>query len=299
MGCSLLFPQKHGFRRGIQAIPFEDRCYLEFFFRTLISQESGCYVLFGDKPAAMMVYEDRQDFKLLTLSRRPISGFSKEKLGLKVWQKYRHLFPLKDYAIVNTRAFTPSSSGAVFLINKKRLLTTLSQNFIEFQKSFPEFRTPKHLLDGMLDDATILHRVCFQHDVLLGIILGFGKDNAVLFAREMQLESFLFPQSFICGRYRENPLARPTPQPGFSSLEEELTAIQVKGGGIFDPHDETLVNWTLHFPLGFLVDTTKTDPKKLYVKYKQQRIRATRAYDKGNFLEITLRELTSGTGTFR
>jgi hypothetical protein len=53
------------------------------------------------------------------------------------------------------------------------------------------------------------------------------------------------------------------------------------------------MNWTLHFPLGFLVDTTKTDLKKLHAKYKQQRIQATRVYDKGNFLEITLRELTS------
>jgi len=296
LGCSLLFlcfHQKQKSRKGLLAIPFEDRFYLEMFFRALISEESGCYVLFGDKPAAMMVYEDRQDCQLLTLSRRPFSGFSKEKLGFKIWQKYRHLFPLRDYAIVNTRAFTPSSSEAVFLIHKERLLTILSQNFSEFQKRFPEFGTAKNLLDKMLGDASILHRVCFKHDMLLGIILGFGKDNAALFARAMQLESFLSPQSFICGHYRENPLTRPIPQLGFSSLEEELAAIQAKGDGIFDPNDEALMNWTLHFPLGFLVDTTKTDPKRLYAKYKQQRIIATRAYDKGNFLETTLRALTS------
>ncbi len=85
----------------------------------------------------------------------------------------------------------------------------------------------------------------------------------------------------------------PVPQSGFKTLEEELMAIQAKEDGIFDPNDEALMNWTLHFPLGFLVDTTKTDPKKLHTKYRQQRVQATRAYDKGNFLETTLRELTS------
>lgn len=251
-------------------------------------------MLFGDKPAAMMVYEDRQTFKLSPSSRRSFTGFSKERLGFKVWQKYQHLFPFKNYVIVNTRAFVPASSEAVFLIHKERLLATLNQNFTEFQKKFPEFKTPKCLLNAMTRDSSLLHQVCFEHDLLLGIILGFGRDNAALFEREMQIESFLFPQQFsVPERYMENSLTMLVPQSGFTTLEEELEAIQAKGDGVIDLNDEALINCTLHYPLGFLVDTTKTDLRKLRAKYKQQRIKATRPYDKGDFLETTLRELTS------
>lgn len=299
MGCSLLFFcvwQKKNVRKTLLAIPFEDRCYLELFFRKLISQEAGCYVLFGDKPAAMMVYEDRQTFKLVVSSRRSFIGFSKEKLGFKIWQKYRHLFPLKTYAIVNTRAFAPASSEAVFLIHKERLFTTLSQNFIEFQKRFPEFKTPKRLLDAMLEDSSVLHRVCFKNDLLLGIILGFGRDNAAIFEREMQLENFLFPRhSFVAEHYKEIPLARPIPQPGFITLEEELQAIHAKTDGVIDHDDEATVSWALHYPVGYVVDVMKTDLKQLRTKYRHQHIKATRAYDKGNFLETTLQELSSDT----
>lgn len=298
ISCSLFFfprelRQEQNLRQKLQTIPLEDRCCLEVFFRELISQENGCYVLFGDKPAAMMVYEDRQTFKLSTSLRRSLTGFSRGKLGFKVWKRYQHLFPFESYVIVNTRAFNPTSSEAVFLIHKERLLTTLSQNFTEFEKEFPEFKTPKCLLNAMIEDSSVLHQVCFKHDLLLGIILGFGKDNATLYEREREIENFLFPQRFfVSGYYIENPLIVLVPQSGFTTLEEELAAIQAQGDGVFDPNDEALMNWTLHFPLGFLVNTTKTDPKKLHAKYKQQRIKATRAYDKGNFLETTLRELT-------
>lgn len=128
---------------------------------------------------------------------------------------------------------------------------------------------------------------------MLGIILGFGKDHATLFERGTEIENFLFSQRLFVSKNIENPLTMPVPQSGFKTLEEEFIAIQAKGDGVFDPNDEALMNWTLHFPLGFLIDTTKTDPKKLHAKYKQQRIKATRAYDKGNFLETTLCELTT------
>jgi hypothetical protein len=298
VGCGLLFfftwvRKEQTLHQKLQTIPFEDRCYLEVFFRALISEESGCYVLFGDKPAAMMTYEDRKPLQLSLSSRGSWIGFSKRELGFKIWKKYQHLFPFSSYVIVNTRGLSPSSE-AVFLIHRQRLLTTLNQNFKEFQKIFPEFKTPKCLLDTMIEDSSILHRVCFESDFLLGVILGFGKDNAALFQREREIENFLFPQRLFVSRHDiETSLTTPVPLSGFGTLEEELTAVQAKGDGVFDPNDETLMNWTLHFPLGFLVDTTKTDPKKLCAQYKQQRIQATRAYDKGNFLETTLRELTS------
>jgi hypothetical protein len=299
IGCSLLFfprwvRQEQNLRQKLQTIPFEERCYLEVFFRTLISEEGGCYVLFGDKPAAMMVYEDRKTLQLSASLRGSLTSFSKEKLGFKAWQKYQHLFPFESYVIVNTRAFNTATSEAVFLIHKERLLMALSQNFTEFEKEFPEFKTPKCLLNAMIEDSSVLHQVCFEHVLLLGIILGFGKDNAMLFERERELENFLFPQQFfVPRRYIETPLTLLVPQSGFTTLEAELEAIKAKGDGVINPDDESVINWTLHYPLGFLVDTTKTDLRKLRAKCKQQRIKATRAYDKGDFLETTLRELTS------
>ena len=45
--------------RKLQSIPVEEKFFLEAFFRTLISVDNGSYVLFGDKPASLMTYEEK------------------------------------------------------------------------------------------------------------------------------------------------------------------------------------------------------------------------------------------------
>src|SRR6185436_5210246 len=93
---------------------------------------------------------------------------------------------------------------------------------------------------------------------------GFGKENAALFERKMQIETFLSPQRFHSLKSRFNQfLFRPIPQPGFSTLEEEPKVIEMKSEGTIENVDRPGISWHLHYPLGFLVDAEKTDLSKL------------------------------------
>jgi hypothetical protein len=179
--------------------------------------------------------------------------------------------------------------SAVFFIHKKRLLNILSKHFIDFQKKFPRFESANSLLQSMLVDSSILRQICNKHDLLLGIILGFGKENAALFERKMRIETFLSPPRFHSLTSCFNPpLFRPIPQPGFATLEEELKAMEMKSDGTIENVDHPGISWHLHYPLGFLVDTEKTDLYQLRTHLRRILVKANAAYSDGNFLFVTL-----------
>lgn len=235
-----------------------------------------------------MVYEENRSHNdLFSFSDFPCPiSFSPSKRGFEVWQKYQHLFPSKSHSIIKIESCFLKNMSAVFLIHKKRLLNVLNEHFIDFQKKFPQFESPNSLLQNMMTDPTILQKICSKYDLLLGIILGFGKENAALFERKMKIEQFLFPQKFHSLKLKL--LFRPLPHPGFSTLEEELKAIEMKSSGVIENVNQPGISWSLHHPLGFLVDTDKTNLRKLRTRLRRILVKANAAYNNGNFLFVTL-----------
>jgi hypothetical protein len=303
VSCSLfLLPlfifKKQNITRKLQSFTNEEKFFLEAFFRTLISTDNGSYVLFGDKPASLMVYREWQNYDVQPISRFPCgSDFSPERKGFEIWQKYQHLFPSKTYVFVKVGSCFSKRMTAVFFIHKERLLNILSKNFIDFQRVFPQFKSLRYLLNAILNDPSILRQICYKHDLLLGIILGFGKENSALFERKAEIEAFLFPQKFYSyesssSRFK-TPFLRLIPHSGFLTLKEELDAIEIKSDGVIEGVDGLGIGWNLHYPLGFLVDTEKTDLPQLRARLKQDLIKATAAYHKGNFLHVTLNQISN------
>jgi hypothetical protein len=298
VSCSflvLLLFNKQEITRKLHSLPAEEKFFLEAFFRTLISTDNGSYVLFGDKPASLMVYREWQSYDPHPISRFPSrTDFSPERKGFKIWQKYQHLFPSKSYIIVKITSCFSDHLAATFLIHKERLLKNLCQHFSDFQSAFPQFKSSECLLDALLTDPSILRQICSKHELLLGIILGFGKENAELFERKKEIDAFLSPQKFYSYEpYLKKPFLRPIPRPGFTTLQEELDAIEIKSDGVIEGVDTPGIEWGLHYPLGFLVDTEKTDLPQLRARLRQDLIKATSAYRKGNFLHVTLNELSN------
>lgn len=293
VGCGLsllIYQQKHDVVKLLEKIPKEEQLELEIFFRSLISDEDGCYVLYGNKPVALLTYADWEEIDQEMFYRGFFDFFSPQEKGFKIWQKYQHLFPLKTYALVKTRGSFPKYQADVFLIHKKRLLNVLKQNFYEFKGVFSQFESPNQLLEAILQYPSILEQICVnRNDELLGIILGFGKENAAYFDRKWEIKSFLFPRLYRLGK-SYHPLKKPVPRPGYATLEDELKALEAKSGDIIIP-EKCFLTFTLHLPLGYDVDATVTDVPGLRKKYKQQQYKATKAYQNGSFLEITLREM--------
>ena len=298
ISCCLLIllffvSKKQDITRKLHSLPADEKFFMEAFFRILISTDNGSYVLFGDKPASLMVYKEWQSYDLHPVSHFPSdTDFSPERKGFEIWQKYQHLFPSKTYTFLKIGSCFSDHLTAVFFIHNERLLKVLSKNFIDFHRIFPQFKSSECLLNAMLNDSSILHQICNKYDLLLGIILGFGKDNAALFERKMEIDAFLFPQKFYSREpYLKQPFLRPVPRLGFATLEEELDAIEIKSEGVIEGVDIPGIDWALHLPLGFLVDKEKTDLVQLRTRLKQDLIKATSAYRNGNFLQVTLNEL--------
>ncbi len=299
VSCSLLvllffISKQQSVTRKLQTLSANEKFFLEAFFRTLISTDNGSYVLYGNKPTSLMIYKEWQSYDLQPVSAFPSgSDFSPEKKGFEIWQKYQHLFPLKTYTFVKIGSCFSDHMTAVFLIHNKRLFNILRQHFNDFHRIFPHFNSAEYLLNAMLTNPSVLQQICHKHDLLLGIILGFGKDNAALFERKNKIEAFLFPQNFYPHQpHLEKPFLRPIPCSAFATLEEELNAIETKSDGVIEGFDLPGIEWTLHCPLGFLVDKEKTDLSQLRAQLKQHLIKATLAYQKGNFLQVTLNELS-------
>lgn len=287
--CSI--SSKPNIAQTLRSISSEDKYFLEVFFRSLVSHECGSYVFFGDKPASFMLFHDWQKFDPKALYKaRSLRCFSPAKRGFEIWQKHQHLFPLRTYALLKTRAFFSDYAETVFLIHKKRLLHTLTQNFTDFHEVFPQFESASDLKNAILTDPAILQQICVS-DLLLGIILGFGRDNAVLFARKKEIESFLYPQDYNWSKSYFGKQSIKAWQ-NLPTLEKELNSIEAKEGEVIVHDDSSGIEWALHYPAGFLVDTTKTDLHQLRSHLKQIRVNATQAYQKGNFLEVTLQVLT-------
>ncbi len=290
--CMHFFLKQYNYLFALKEIPQEERFSLEVFFRSLISDEDGYCVFYGDKPASVTFFKDWKKIDRSRLPSRYSMFFSPEKRGMEIWEKYQHLFPLKTYALVKTRSFFPEYSAAVFLIHKERLRNTLIEEFDEFKRVFSKIQSPEQLLEAILYDPSFLAQICLNHhDNLLGIILGYGKENAAYFYRQWEIKTFLFPREYsVSESFIFNPLKKPIPRPGYSSLEEELLALKAKSGNLIIP-EKCSLTFSLHLPIGYSVDATVTDVPGLRKKYKEQQYRATKAYQNGSFLEITLREM--------
>ncbi len=133
--------------------------------------------------------------------------------------------------------------------------------------------------------ASDLFRDVFQnHHILLGIVLGYGRHNAQLFSRKVQIEeekesSFFFPINIEA-----------LPAKGFSSLEEEY---QDSNDRLISFEEEDLWEWwdpVLPLP-GFIADSKAPETQKLKEQYRKQRKKMIEIYKERHFLETTLEVL--------
>lgn len=294
LSCALFvfISKKQNITQKLESIPNEEKFFMESFFRILISCDNGSYVLFGDKPASFMIYEEWQNDHPQPITHFPTgTDFSPERTGFGIWQKYQPLFPSKNYALIKVESCLSNHVSAIFLIHKKRLLKVITENFTDFQKIFSHFGSPKSLLQAILNDPSTLRQICSESDLLLGIILGFGKDNAALFEKKMKISALLSSDPSV------SPIQRPwigaLPLLKHSILKKQLEILEHKSDGVIENPDKPGIEWGFHLPLGFLVDTEKTDLAQLRAQLKQSRIKATQAYRHGEFLHVTLSELSN------
>src|SRR5580658_1568599 len=79
----------------LSTIPLEDKLKLESLFYLIFNEDHAAYTLFGNKPVSSSGWFDVVPWENI-IESADCQNFNDE---WKIWEKYRHLFNIKDYIL--------------------------------------------------------------------------------------------------------------------------------------------------------------------------------------------------------
>jgi hypothetical protein len=261
-----------------------DRQSLEELFHILIDEDQFGYTLFGDKPVSLS-----GDFTVtpyeVTLSGIPSGGLFWKKWD--IWKNIQKDLCITKYFFIKEPAFNRPDGmmSFLFLINKKAFLETVNQHIQTFRSILGQDVTSVKLLEKMEKEQAFM-KPLKNSELLLGILLGYGKNNAQLYDRRMQLRKFITSKSMPI-----LPEKKPQPSQGFSSIEEEVNFLnqQLRPFSSLDNG----VPWMIS-PVQFAANPDYKETKLLKRKYACRRNEISRLYAESNdFLELIVLQLTA------
>lgn len=240
----------------IAKIPLSERQQLETFLRQVIFESSFGFVLFGEKPMALEDFLEIDDIPQNFISN--YYGLDYEiklfnlRLGIDVWKKYRHLFPSKKYHLAIERR---EDGTTVYLINQTAFARTFEKHKQDFVNVLGDDFTLEKLIECITSEKYKVIEKLKRNAALLGTLLGYGRNNSWLYHDWLKL--------------RKIKIVRPLSP--FSKIPNPDLSIPV-------------------VPPGFGCNPTSEETKELRRQYKKTRQRIYKAYQKGDFLEITLQK---------
>ena len=185
-GCLLLVSTLFG-----EQIKLENSEILEKFCEALFVRSEGGYVFFGKKPVSIIGYNlEDHFFKENTLHRDAV--FIKEGISL-----LGQIVKMNDDTLIVSYDGEDSlvkNCVHVLVINKPLLIDTIKKNLSLFQYVLgPDF-TPEGFFDQISNPKNRFHTILKNDKVLIGIILGFGTQNALYVSRAELIEDALWKE---------------------------------------------------------------------------------------------------------
>ncbi len=275
----------------LKQIPQDEYQCLDVFFRTYIDDLGYC--LFGNKPMAVFGYRDPlvQVKEVDAMFDRFYFTFGPINLnryrGWELWKKNQRFFPMKNYAFIKSKNFIDNDYEALVFINKKEFIETVHNHLSDFRKVLGKEITPEGLLEEVLTSKDVFGDVFKHHQGLIGTVLGYGRNNAWLFHRREEMASSNGAISPLLGRPTNfiKKLSKSFSQEELEAFNQILQPFDNRGILDFNP---------LYLGLpGFVADPNSEETKQLKVRYEQQYRQIIHRYQKGDFLEITLQQMTS------
>jgi hypothetical protein len=281
MGKEWTFPLKSFFPESMfNLIQEEDRYFLDFFFRHLLLKDPFAYVFMGDKPMAISGYFELGAHFDLSCQQLSTTN-SLFRKGCEVFRKYQHLFAFNK--VVFFFNFQEEMDYTeIICINKENVSNILDSHEHLFSNVLNGKFNSEKLIEQLKQQKGDIDKVLKNNDELLGILLGYGKNNASLYHRREEIKkcihSFKIP----------NKMRNAIPSSGSFTIEDELVSIQ---NTLKQFENENLSNCIFMDLPHFMADYNSSETLELKKKYRHQRKKITKAYRKGAFLEVTLRKM--------
>lgn len=278
----------------LTAMPKKDRQNLEVFFRNLFEENPFGYVVLGNKPMAFDTFiqdinlwkqlcqEDKEanqsdDFQPTSFEK--FVFFCGEALSYKrfktiksykTWRKYEKFFPLERFVFFYQNAHHFGLNYlTIALINKKAFASKVNQHLNDFREILKCGMSGEDFLTELVQSQSL--DLIISHHALLGTLLGFGRDNAFLFHAESHLQTA-----------NEKKLFREQNHFEFVWNQEVFHSSLGSTNGLH----------SIDLPC-FIADVTSVETEILRQEYLTERTKIIDYYKGKNFLEATLRLLTS------
>ena len=267
------------FRHHLTKISQQDKNLLTYLFRRLLFQEDFAYCLWGTKPIAI----DDGIYRLTFWKTFPCPIYSDEgemcyyNHAILTWRKNKHFFSSDHFILLDEEKDLFPQSIGIALINKFEFVKTVEEHLSLFKEVLGEEITGELLLNKIETGEASLKKALGYHEGLLGILLGYGKANALFFNEKIKFFKILERPTSLHFIYDHQSI-----KAKYEKLNQQLTC--------FSPFDATpsLVN-----PLYFAADVNHPETIALQKKYQKERVKITESYSSGNFLEITFAQLIS------
>ncbi len=261
---------------------------LELFFYDLLASNELAYTLFGDKPMSFCIpkaYKPRFSNSNFTY-KIYLDGTKPLFRGLYVWKTLASKIKKSNYLLI---IFEDKNYPTfAILVNKNAFRIEFNKNIDLFQKYYGPQVTAESILNSLGEKGSDYNEVfdnSFLHvDVLLGIMLGFGRHNAELYQRREEL-AFPKPPLFFptpSGGY-------PTPSDGFLSTEAEIKYL--------GEHLQFVQNKSPLFfsvtPVCFVGDRDDPETHILVKKYDTLHKKLIAIFEQKDWLAIVLHKLSA------
>ncbi|MFZ4773202.1 MAG: FKBP-type peptidyl-prolyl cis-trans isomerase [Chlamydiia bacterium] len=264
----------------------EQRELLDEFFHILIRDSFSGYVLYGDKPICIegclndefIEMPSEYDKKLATLTK-----------GINFWENLNLSVQDKNFFFL-IRPF--HEYRHLICINKDAFIRAVNQNLSLFRYVLGPNLTAESLLNQLIQTNNNFYDVLRDDNVLLGILLGYGTQNALTVSRKEKIENAFFYDCiedfpFISRRDRMAKEVLPKmqierPSLGFTTLYNETKSLKTTVvSRKLHPFDSTKIPY-------FGCEPDSEETKFLLDTYVKNRAIILQALESENFLEKTL-----------
>lgn len=213
-------------RDAIHSIPSRDRRKIEELFAHFIQHDNLGFVLFGQtKTAAFCTIPLSCEYSIFPSVASPLKYQKHLKQNWMIWNQYRHKFKhpniivCEEYDFLSQRLFLQ-----VFFIDKKKLQHILDEYQNEFKETLGEnFSSEKFLTQ--LETKRKLRPLLKHDEMLLGILLGFGRESSSAFRNFADSDELDPPLEYL-GKRPPGCLITPVSFKGYSHSKETQALLE-------------------------------------------------------------------------
>lgn len=214
-------------------------------------------------------------------SLSPTSGTLSLWNSFSVFSRYRKNINKRYCFVINE----DKDSVSIYFLDKENFLKTIENNIDLFLKELGEDFTAVKFLEEIIEEKASFLDAIHHHEGILGILLGYGRHNSMLFQRKADILG-------RCWAYGDDVKQESdilTTSFGFNSQEEELSYLDEKLGSFSEESEYAPLMPVA--PLNFAADNNHLETQKLKHKYRSVRKLINEAYTKSSPIDVIIDKL--------